>query len=193
MEVLTKQEKRKVRKPLLWIALASIVMIFAGLTSGYMVSRSALQAENRWLEFSLPMQFYWATGAMLLASLCMVWAKQLVKQNKVDQVKIPVGIALLLAILFAVAQYMGWQDLINRGLYFTGSDSHTATSWVYVITFVHWLHVLSGIIVLLVTFINAAKKSYTQEEHLGLDLSAIYWHFLDVLWIYLFCFLVFIR
>jgi cytochrome c oxidase subunit 3 len=193
MAELFPEQKRKVRKPLLWIGITSIVMTFAGLTSGYVVSRSALLAESKWLEFALPQTFYIATAVILLSSLAMVWAKRSVKSGNISQVKTGVGIALVLGIVFAVLQALGWKDLIDNGYYFTGANSNTAVSWVYVISGLHWLHVISGIIVLGVTFINASKNVYTKEEHLGLELSSIYWHFLDILWIYLFCFLVFIR
>ena len=193
MAELLPSEKRKVRKPLLWIGIGSIVMTFAGLTSGYVVSRSALMAESRWLQFELPSQFYWATAAILLSSVSMFFAHRAVKSDNQNMLKAGLLITLLLGFVFAFLQYQGWQNLIDRGLFFTGPESNTAISWVYVLTFLHWLHIISGILVLLVTIRQANKNSYSKEYHLGLDLSAIYWHFLDVLWIYLFCFLVFIR
>lgn len=186
-------QKRKTRKPLLWIGLTSIVMTFAGLTSGYVVSRSALKAESLWLEFALPSSFTYATVAIVLGSLAMIWARSSARSNQAGNVKTAVGIALLMAITFAVLQALGWKELMDGGFYFTGPGSNTAVSWVYAITFLHWLHVISGIIVLMVTLFQANKGAYTGEDHLGLDLSCIYWHFLDILWIYLFCFLVFIR
>lgn len=193
MAELLPSEKRKVRKPLLWIGIGSIVMTFAGLTSGYVVSRSALMAESRWLQFELPSHFYWATAAILLSSVSMFLAHRAAKSNSQKTLKTGLLITLFLGLIFAVLQYQGWQNLIDRGLFFTGPESNTAISWVYVLTFLHWLHIISGILVLLVTIWQANKNSYSKENHLGLDLSAIYWHFLDVLWIYLFCFLVFIR
>ncbi len=193
MAELFPEQKRKVRKPLLWIGLTSIVMTFAGLTSGYVVSRSALMAESRWLQFGLPQMFTVATVVIVLASLAMVWARRSARNGNVGQVKTGVGIALLLGIAFIVLQFLGAKELRDSGYFFTGPSSNTAVSWVYVIAGLHWLHVISGIIVLTVTFIRATKNAYTKENHLGLDLSCIYWHFLDILWIYLFCFLVFIR
>ena len=193
MGVLLPEQKRKVRKPLLWIGIASIVMTFAGLTSGYVVSRSALMAENRWLQFELPQQFYYATLAIVLSSVTMIIAHRAAKNGSLQLVKVGVLLTLILGVTFAILQYYGAGDLIDRGLYLTGPGSNNATSWVYVIAGLHWLHVVSGIIVLLVTLFQANRNAYTKDDHQGLDMSAIYWHFLDVLWIYLFCFLVFIR
>ncbi len=189
MGTLTRDEKRRVRKPLLWIGIASITMTFAGLTSGYVVSRSALLPQNNWLQFNLPAQFYWATGVMLLSSLFMVWAKRQVKQGK--SATGGLVLALLCGLTFVFLQLMGAQALVDKGLHFTGTN--TAVSWVYVIAGLHWLHIVSGLIVLMVTIYQSQKGVYTSTGHEGLDLSAIYWHFLDLLWIYLFIFLAFIR
>jgi len=190
---LTVEDKRKVRKPLLLIGLASIVMTFAGLTSGYVVSRSALIADSQWLEFALPEQFYWATAAIVLSSISMVIAKNQIKKGKSGVAKTAVLITLVLGLAFALLQYLGWMNLIDRGLYFTGEGSNTAISWVYVITMLHWAHVIAGIIVLSVTLLRANAGAYTAKSYQGLSMASIFWHFLDALWIYLFLFLVFIR
>ncbi len=191
-ELLLEQQK-KVRKPLLWIGMASIVMTFAGLTSGYVVSRTALMAENRWFQFELPVLFYSATVAILVASALLVWAQLGAKKGSISQVKTGVGLALLSGLVFVVLQLLGWNQLMESGFYFTGPQSNSSVSWVYVITFLHWLHVVSGIVVLVVTYLQASKNAYSKENYLGLELACIYWHFLDLLWIYLFCFLLFIR
>lgn len=187
------EERRKVRKPMLWIGMASIVMTFAGLTSGYVVSRSALLPENKWLQFSLPDEFTWATIVIVLSSITMIWAKASASRDHQKNLKLALWITLFLGFAFAFIQYYGWRDLTDRGLFFTGPESNTAISWVYVITFLHWLHIISGLIVLMVTLNQANKGAYSSADHHGLDVSAIYWHFLDVLWIYLFLFLAFIR
>lgn len=189
MGKLTEAERRKVRKPMLWIGLASITMTFAGLTSGYVVSRSSLLPDNRWLQFELPIEFYYATGVILLTSVFIILAKRSVKGGSNPSMWL--WMALLSAFAFVFLQYYGANSMVNSGLFFAGTSS--SVSWVYVIAGLHWLHVVSGIIVLMVTVHQAQKGKYTSSSHYGLDLSAIFWHFLDALWIYLFCFLAFIR
>ncbi len=192
MGKLTAAEKKKVQKPLLWIGLGSIVMTFAGLTSGYVVSRSALVAENRWLEFELPPQFAYATAAILLSSLLIIMAKNQLKASKIKQAGNYVFAALALGIAFLVLQLLGAQDLIDRGYFFAGGN--TASSWVYVISGLHWLHAVSGIIVLAYTWYRTAiVKVHSAQDHQGFSVSAIYWHFLDGLWLYLYLFLLIIR
>lgn len=189
---LSAAEKRKVQKPLLWIGLASIVMTFAGLTSGYIVSRSALSADNRWQEFALPDEFLYATIAILLSSLTMHLAKQSLSKNLISRAAGLTLITLALGLGFLILQITGAQDLIGRGLYFTGGNS--ASSWVYVIAGLHWLHAVSGIIVLIYTWYRTAiLKVHSATSHQGFTVSAIYWHFLDGLWLYLYLFLFFYR
>lgn len=173
--------------------MGSILMTFAGLTSGYFVSRSSLLADNQWLQFALPEQFYWATAVIIISTITLVWAQISAKKNNQTGVKVGVLVTFFLGLAFALLQWLGWEDLLNRGLFFTGESSNTAVSWVYVITGLHWLHVVAGIIVLAVTSVRALKGAYTSADYMGLSMTGIFWHFLDVLWIYLFCFLVFIR
>tara|TARA_R110001592_G_scaffold69489_4_gene213250 strand:+ start:67531 stop:68130 length:600 start_codon:yes stop_codon:yes gene_type:complete len=190
---LTKEDKKKVQKPLLWIGLTSIVMTFAGLTSGYVVSRSALMADNRWLEFPLPDSFLYASFAIVLSSITMILAKRSAKAGLQKMMVNYLVISLLLGLAFTAFQFLGWGDLVSRGLYFTGAGSSNSASWVYVLTILHWLHLFSGLIVLAYTIYRANIGAYTKEDSQGLTVSATYWHFLDILWIYLYVFLLIIR
>jgi len=187
------EQKKKVQKPLLWVGLASIAMTFAGLTSGYVVSRSSLLADNEWLQFALPTEFTAATVVILLSSVTMIWAVNRFRRGYRQTGLLALVLTLLLGFSFAFLQYYGWQDLLDRGLFFTGPKSNTAISWVYVITFLHWLHLISGLFVLLFTLHKARLGKYTAQDSQGVAVSGIYWHFLDGLWIYLFLFLSFIR
>jgi cytochrome c oxidase subunit 3 len=188
---LTAADKRKVQKPLLWVGLASITMTFAGLTSGYIVSRGALVAENRWLEFGLPDQFLYATYAILASSLTMILAKKAIKDNNKGLASILMGLTFFLGVAFFQLQIYSAGDLVDRGYNFVGGN--TAASWVYAIAGMHWLHVLSGLLVLAFTWFKLAKGSYTAEDHQGLSVASNYWHFLDILWLFLYLFLYFYR
>jgi cytochrome c oxidase subunit 3 len=187
------EEKKKVAKPLLWIGMASIGMAFAGLTSGYVVSRSALLSTGEWMVFSLPSAFTWATATILASSITMYLATRAIGKGQVSKTTAMLVATLVLGILFTWFQVEGARQLIKNGIFFTGPESNTAGSWVYAIAFFHILHLLGGLITLIVTAWKSALGKYSATEKLGVELAAIYWHFLDVLWIYLFLFLVFIR
>lgn len=190
---LLKEQRRGAAKPMLWIAIASMIMAFAGLTSGYVVSRSALLGEGNWLEFALPKVFWYSTAALVLSSLTMHLALKAGKIGNKERSTQLLITTLLLGICFAYLQYLGWLSLYNEGIFFTGAGSNPAGSWVYAITFFHLLHLTAGLITLMVTTVKSSKGAYSQGNTLGLEMTSIFWHFLDILWIYLFLFLVFIR
>lgn len=185
-------EKKKVQLPLLWIGLGSIVMTFAGLTSGYVVHRSAKLADNSWLQFPLPMEFAYATAVIVLSSLVLVLAKSQIRRSNIALAGNLTLLALIMGLAFLYLQWQGAVALMDQGYFFTGGNS--ASSWVYVIAGLHWIHVISGILVLLYTWYRTAiLKVHTAKEHQGFRASSIYWHFLDGLWLYLYFFLLFIR
>ena len=186
----SKQEhRRKVAKPLLWIGMVSIIMMFAGLTSGYIVRR----AEGNWIVFEMPRIFYVSTILLALSSVALVVARRAVKRSQYKSVKTGVAIAFLMGVGFLFSQVEGWRQLVDIGVYFTGPGSNAAGSFFYVITLAHVLHVVAGLIVLAVVFRKTILQRYTADDHLGLDLGMMFWHFLGVLWLYLFLFLAIIR
>ncbi len=192
MGKLSAAEKKKVQLPLLWIGLGSIVMTFAGLTSGYVVHRSAKLADNSWLQFPLPMEFAYATAVIVLSSLVLVLAKSQIRRSNIALAGNLTLLALIMGLAFLYLQWQGAVALMDQGYFFTGGNS--ASSWVYVIAGLHWIHVISGILVLLYTWYRTAiLKVHTAKEHQGFRASSIYWHFLDGLWLYLYFFLLFIR
>lgn len=189
---LTLEQKRKARKPLLWIGIASMAMAFAGLTSGYVVSRAALLADGMWLEFALPEAFMWSTVVLVASSITLFLAVRASRKVGQGSLAAWMGVTWLLGLAFAGLQLMGYTQLTDQGIFFTGEGSNTAGSWVYAISFFHLLHLAAGIIALTVSWIKSIRGKYA-ENKLGLELTATFWHFLDVLWVYLYLFLVFIR
>ena len=100
-------------------------------------------------------------------------------------------ITLALGIGFVVAQFYGFSQVIKAGYYFTGEYSTVTTSFLYIVTVVHLAHLFAGIIVLLVVIYNHFKQKYSSSQTLGIELGAMFWHFLDILWVYLFLFFYF--
>lgn len=183
-----KEIKRKTAKPLLWISMVSMVMIFAGLTSGYVVRR----ADGEWMTFELPSIFYISTLLIILSSITMLWTAMEAKK-KDNNVTLGLAISLALGLAFGVSQFYAWNELTNLGIFFTGDGVSASGSFIYAITGMHLAHVVGGIIALIVSLINSIRGEYSPENKLGLELTAIFWHFLDLLWVYLFLFLLFIR
>ena len=181
--------KRKTAKPMLWVSIISMIMFFAGLTSAYVIS---MKRED-WVSFDLPDAFYTSTIVIVLSSITLIIAKRLIKQNKLGLSLAFTVITLMLGLAFVWFQYVGFNELKSIGLYFTGPESTVSTSFIIGITFMHVLHLLVGIIVLLVLLVKQIQKKYTSSDLLGFELGAIFWHFVDILWIYLFLFFYFIK
>lgn len=173
--------------------MASIGMAFAGLTSGYVVAKGSLEAKNLWQLIELPVAFYYSTAAILLSSLLLFQGSAAWKANQPQKAKQYLLFTLLLGVAFVSLQVRGWQVLIDGNIWFTGPNSTPAGSWLYVITWFHWMHALAGIIVLSITYYKAQKGAYTPDNHLGYTLAGQFWHFLGLLWIYLLLFLAFLR
>jgi len=181
--------RKKSAKPMLWVSMISMVMFFAGLTSAYVISMK----RDDWVTFDLPNAFYISTGLILLSSLTLFISQKLLKADK-HQLSIAfLIVTFVLGIAFVWEQYVGFNELKNAGLYFTGPGSTVSTSFIIGITLMHVLHIAAGIIVLLVVIYNHFKYKYKSDDLLGFELGAIFWHFVDVLWIYLFFFFYFIR
>ncbi|MBK7850086.1 MAG: cytochrome c oxidase subunit 3 [Bacteroidetes bacterium] len=204
--------ERKAKRSLLWIGVISILMLFAGLTSGYIVR----QGEGKWAQFDLPMTFAISTVIIVLSSIPMQWA--VISAGKGNQKNLVTALIItaLLGIAFVISQYVAWSELFSQGIAFSGrikdikgnfqyvpsgSESVTeagdagnvAGSFLYVITGLHVMHLLGGLIALFIVFSRALRQKYTATDFNGVRMCAVYWHFLGGLWVYLFFFLLYVR
>ncbi len=180
--------KEKSYKQMLWISMISMTMMFAGLTSAYIVSKK----REDWVSFELPKAFYISTILIVLSSVCFYFAKKYIQQNNISKTSIMLSVTLALGLGFVYFQFQGFKQLIEAGLYFTGKQSSVSSSFLYVITLTHLIHILAGIIVLFRVLFKSVKGKYTATNSLGFEMGAIFWHFVDALWIYLFLFFYFI-
>jgi len=184
----TQEKQKRAKKMMLWFGIISLVMSFAGLTSAFIVSSS----REDWLaNFTLPSAFTYSTLIIILSSLMLFLAKQTLKKNQAAVTTSLLIAAFVLGIAFIYSQIQGFNQIIASGYNFTGPTSNITMSYIYVIAVVHILHVLAGIICLFIVIINLLNKKYSNENRLGFDLASNFWHFVDVLWVYLFFFLYF--
>ena len=177
-------------KLLLLFAMISMIMMFAGLTSAFVVSKSRAD----WLkDFQLPTAFFYSTLVIIGCSVTFHLAKNAIQKDNRGLVSALLLVTLGLAIAFVALQFAGFGQLIEQGYYFTGPESNIATTFLYVIAVVHMAHLAGGIISLLIIIYNHFKQKYNSTQFLGIELGAMYWHFLDFLWICLFLFLYFFK
>ena len=178
--------KNTTYKQLLWIGMASITLFFAGLTSAVIVRSS----ESGWNEITMPKNFWFSTVIIILGSLLLIISKKMVKKGKNPADYI--FLTFVCGVIFAICQFKGWSELVNQGKFFVGEGSSPASSFLYVITFAHLVHVIGGLISVFVTYTKSVNLKYSEKNYLGIELTSIYWHFLDILWLYLFAFLLYI-
>ncbi|MGJ8664916.1 MAG: cytochrome c oxidase subunit 3 [Patiriisocius sp.] len=182
------EKTRRAKKNMLLFGLISLSMSFAGLTSAYIISKE----RPDWLSgFDLPQAFYISLAVIVLSSFTFILAKSAIKKEENSKGMLFLIATLILGITFVYLQFLGFSQIIENGYYFTGSESSITTSFIYLVVLLHLAHIAVGLICLLVVIYNHYKLKYVKGNTLGLELAVTFWHFIDILWIYLFLFLYF--
>lgn len=171
------------KKFALWLFMITVIMIFAALTSGYIVR----QAEGNWVVFELPVEMWVTTGIILLSSVTMHWAYLEAKKDNLERVKLAISITSVLGVLFLVGQFYVWTILVKNDVYLVGNPSG---SFLYILSGLHGLHIVSGVIFLIIVLISTFRYKVHSKNLSQIQMCTTYWHFLDALWIYLFVFLL---
>ncbi len=179
----------KTKKSMLFWAMGSMFIFFSGFCSYYMV----MNGNSNWLVYELPDLFYISTAVIILSSITLMISQQAVKKNNFNLVKWGILATIILGVVFGIIQFQAWTYLIEQKIFFAGKNANISGSIVYVITFIHFLHVAAGLLALIISFVKSLKNKYTAENYLGLTLTSLFWHFLDILWVFLFLFLIFNR
>jgi cytochrome c oxidase subunit III len=225
----------RAKRMLLYFGIFSIVMLFAGLTSAYVVSMNG----EFWVNISLPEAFYTSTIIILASSATIQVAVVAAKKNNQALLKIALLVTFFLSIAFTVSQYQGWNQLFAKGQHVSGyfesitgeygkdftitfkgkeliydggkyyfpedlakqnplngeleAKSNRSSSFMIMLSALHVLHLLGGLVYLLLVIIMAMINKFGSSNYLKVKQCATYWHFLDGLWIYLLLFLLFIH
>ncbi len=186
MSIMTAQNNKiHPHKLLMYIAIGSMTMMFAGWISAYMVR----QGQGRWEHVHLPLPFYVSTALILAGSATIYLAVRAFKKHDFAKYKMLLTTTVVLGVSFLISQYLGFSEMYNQmGITLNGNNA--AGEFTYVIPFIHGVHVLGGIIALLIVYLSTTlrrrKRIYSGT---GIELVAIYWHFVDALWLYIFIFL----
>jgi len=178
----------KAKKMMLWLGMISMSMTFAGLTSAYVVSSSRAD----WIQqIDLPFDFTISSLIIILSSVTFYLAFKMLKMKNLKITHLLLIITLLLALAFIYFQIQGFNGIIEKGYYFTGPESSITTSYLYILVLLHIAHLLAGIIIVLYVLFNSFMGVYFNGNTLGFELALTFWHFLDILWLYLYLFVSF--
>ena len=188
MSAVAMEQRKKIHphKFTLWVGIGSILMMFAGLTSAYIVKRN----QANWVTFEIPQLFWYSTVAILLSSASLFLAVRSFRRREMGRYRQLVSVTMLLGVLFIVLQTLGFMQLWSKGITL---HSNVSYQFLYVIVGLHAAHVAGGVIALLVTFGKAFSKKTRSYDIVPVELVSTYWHFVDILWLYLLIFLLMIR
>lgn len=182
----TENKKIHPYKFILWVAMGSIVMMFAGLTSAYIVKRN----QANWQGFDLPSIFTYSTVVILLSSLTMQLALKKFRERRMPTYRRMMVVTAVLGIAFMAMQWLGFMQLNDRGIKLVGPGSNVSGSFLAVIAGMHLLHLLGGVTALCAILWKAFRGAARNYSSVPVEVLAQYWHFVDLLWIYLFVFLL---
>jgi len=191
MSQVISEQKRKIHphKFTLWVAIGSILMMFAGLTSAYIVKRS----QASWLMIEIPMMFWYSTVTILASSLTVQYALKALKKREMINYRRLLVVTAVLGVLFVVLQVAGFSQFAAQDIRLVGAGSNASYSFLLVISCLHAIHVLGGVVALVVIAIRALNSSTRSYSTVPLEIAATYWHFVDALWIYLFIFFTWMK
>ncbi|MEM0517804.1 cytochrome c oxidase subunit 3 [Aequorivita flava] len=180
----------RAKKNMLWFGIISLTMSFAGLTSAYVVSKE----RPDWVaSFEIPPAFYISLVFIIVSSITVHFALRAIKKEKSARGMVLLITTFVLGLLFVIFQFVGFAEIIREGYNFTGPTSSITTSFIYLVVLLHVAHVFAGLITLLIVIYNHYKQKYKNGKTLGVELAATFWHFIDIVWIYLFLFLYFVK
>jgi cytochrome c oxidase subunit 3 len=184
MEDITLIEQRNrlhPRKLMMWMAMASMFMVFAGLTSAFILQ----SGSAKWVIFKLPIAFWFSTVVIMASSYTMSKAVTFFKSREKQRYKTFVSFTLILGILFIALQLLGFADLYKQNITLQGSASN---GFLFIISVLHIAHMVGAIIALVIVYLTAFRKKVKIYNSTSIEIMSLFWHFVDGLWIYLFIF-----
>ena len=170
----------------MWIFIFTSFMFFAALTSAFVVYAGG---KGHGLDFKIPDVFIYSTITIVASSVTMFLAARAAKHLQFAKQKLFLMFTIALGILFFFLQMYGWYVMAYKmGVYFTNPNA--ARSFVYVFTGMHLLHIFAGLILLLNPLIGLYRNIPQARNLYRMEMSSIFWHFVDIIWIYLYVFLL---
>ncbi len=176
----------------LWLFMLASSMLFAAMVSAFIVHRPDAEGRGAWTAFDLPIFFLYSTVIVILSSVTAFYAYKSAKNDELTQNKTWLLVTTVLGILFCGSQYLGWDQMVRLELTFVNArPEDISASYVWVITVLHFIHILGGIGLLIATWIQAIRLNVHKKSMTLMSITHTYWHFVGLLWIFLYLFLYF--
>ncbi len=171
------------KKFVLWLFIATIIMMFGGFTSAFIVMAS----EKAIQEIQLPGSLLTSTIVILMSSLTIQLALYYAKKDELKKITVYLSVTLILGIVFLYYQFVSWDELVLNNVTFVSNNP--TGSFIYVFTGMHGLHIVSALIFLIIVFVSSIKLNIHSKKLNQIEMCVTYWHFLGILWLYLYIFL----
>jgi len=170
----------------MWLFIFTSFMFFAALTSGFIVYSGG--STSRGIKIILPHAFMYSTGVIILSSVTLFIASRAAKQLQFAKQRLFLWISAFLGIAFFAIQIYGWSVLVSMGVHFVNANA--SQSFIYVFTGMHLLHIIGGL-GLIFHALSGSYRNVGQVKNLfRMEFASIFWHFVDIIWIYLYVFLL---
>jgi cytochrome c oxidase subunit III len=168
----------------LWVAIGSILMMFAGMTSAYIVKRS----QSNWALVEIPFIFWVSTIVIVVSSGSIYLALRAFRERDMLRYRSMLGITAILGVAFLILQIIGFASYGQQEIRLVGAGSNASYSFLLAITALHGLHVLGGVVTLIIIYIRSRSSKRRNYSAIPIEVASTYWHFVDLLWLYLFVF-----
>jgi cytochrome c oxidase subunit III len=168
----------------LWVGIGSIIMMFAGLTSAYIVKRS----QANWTMLEIPNIFWVSTITILLSSLTMYLSVKAFRERNMNRYRSMLSLTAILGLAFLVMQVVGFMQYRSMDIRLIGAGSNASYSFLLAIASLHAVHVFGGVVALVIIARKALSSRKRSYSSVPVEVIATYWHFVDILWIYLILF-----
>jgi len=175
----------KAKKFILWLFVVSSTIMFGGFTSYYIVFAAS---KGKGHGLVLPDVFIYSTAVLVLSSICLFLAAKAVRNQQIQTQKIFLWATLVLGLAFGYLQVDAWSALYKSGA--TLVNNNAAISVIYIVSGMHLVHIFAGLCFILSSLWGAYTKVSTEKAVFRIEIASIFWHFIDILWIYLYVFLL---
>ena len=188
VQTITQQDlnfNAKPKKFVVWLFVVSSTIMFGGWTSYYIVFAAS---KGKGHGLILPDVFTYSTAALLLSSVMLYFASRSLRNNNRKQQQMFLWLTMTLGLVFGYLQFQGWTSLYNSGAALINNNA--AISMIYIVSGFHLIHIFVGICFILNALVGSYKQLPIEKATYRQDITAIFWHFIDILWIYLYVFLL---